>query len=151
MSRQERLDVADALETRHGATGDFDGFDEHFLRTNPESGLTVERLVNDEDLQRLGVAGEAEHAVFVSLVMTITAGARFVGQGRQIIAGRVRRIGTHGYAVQGSERESRGWQDSRLLNRELGNDLAHAVGVERERDGAGDELGAGDLAAQGDF
>ena len=52
---------AEISEARHGAAGDGHGLVEHRGRAHPEAALAVEGLIDDELLQCLAMAREAEH------------------------------------------------------------------------------------------
>ena len=57
--------------------------DKHRRRPHPELALAVERLVEDEWLERFRMPREAKHAILVALVVTIATRARFSGKRRQ--------------------------------------------------------------------
>jgi hypothetical protein len=66
---------SDIRKPRQGAAVDHDRFAEHRGRADPQPTFIVECLVDDERLQRLGMARETEHAVRVAFVMQVAAGS----------------------------------------------------------------------------
>src|SRR5688572_5578240 len=73
----------DEGEARDLAAVDLDGFGEHLLWADPPAEVAVEQLIDDEDFLGLGVAGEAEDAIFLALVVAVAAGAGFGGKRRE--------------------------------------------------------------------
>jgi len=88
----------DECEPRHTFTRitDGDGFAEHRRGPYPPSQFAMERLIDHQWLERLGVPRNAEHAILAALVVAIPAGTWLGGQGRK------RRAGFHGSTVEGA-------------------------------------------------
>ena len=74
----------DLKAAAEGDAVDGDALEEHRVRAHPVATITIERPVEHQRLQGLGVAHHAEQPVLAALVVAVAAG-RGRGQGGQVV------------------------------------------------------------------